>query len=91
MKEDDGAYYYGLCDYEIKSTSFKLKCPFDRRKSFSFWNDKQEDGMTCRNYCLIEEFKINKGIKRMNDVPEEHREELRKLIKYQLLDFIPKV
>lgn len=92
MREEDEVYYYGLCDYEIKSTSFKKKCPFDRRTHRAVvWDDKKSDGMTCRKYCSIEDFKISKNIKKMNDVPIEHREKLRQLIKYKILDFIPKV
>lgn len=91
LREEDGIYFYGLCDHEIQSTSFMKKCPFDKRHQSSIWNKSKTKGMTCRLYCYIEDFKRNCQIKKMNDVPIEHREKLRQLIKYKLLDFIPKV
>lgn len=103
LLEDEEIYFYGFCDKSIQSSSLLKKCPFDEREYFYQFreNHKQviiynnrfvsKDRMFCRNICKIQRFKDQKNIEKMSQVPEEHREELRKLIKYTLLDYVKKI
>lgn len=83
---DSPTLYYGLCDYQIQSDCYEHKCPFDAREENVIFNT-YDDKLSCYKwYCKIAGLMDDLELKPENltDIPEEHRNKFKNLIKRTL-------